>query len=184
MIATLRQNGQIISGLTKKFIWGTFIGNANIYIAKWIHYTSYCFCKCSHFCALNLSHFCARCSALEGCKYTTPKMSLLKAHECIHRKERNFKCNQCSKDFVEKSHLTRHEKSVHSAADEKPFVCPEEKSGCIFKTKRRDKLKDHLARIHGITQVPDNKGLKPSVLKNDKITKKGKTKNSDVREDA
>ena len=41
MIATLRQNGQIISGLTKKFIWGTFIGNANIYIAKWIHYTSY-----------------------------------------------------------------------------------------------------------------------------------------------
>ena len=143
-----------------------------------------CFCKCSHFCALNLSHFCARCSALEGCKYTTPKMSLLKAHECIHRKERNFKCNQCSKDFVEKSHLTRHEKSVHSAADEKPFVCPEEKSGCIFKTKRRDKLKDHLARIHGITQVPDNKGLKPSVLKDDKSTKKGKKKNSDVREDA
>ena len=111
-------------------------------------------------------------------------MSLLKAHECIHRKERNFKCNQCSKDFVEKSHLTRHEKSVHSAADEKPFVCPEEKSGCIFKTKRRDKLKDHLARIHGITQVPDNKGLKPSVLKDDKSTKKGKKKNSDVREDA
>ena len=111
-------------------------------------------------------------------------MSLLKAHECIHRKERNFKCNQCSKDFVEKSHLTRHEKSVHSAADEKPFVCPEEKSGCVFKTKRRDKLKDHLARIHGITQVPDNKGLKPSVLKNDKVSKKGKKKNSDVREDA
>ena len=34
MIATLRQNGQIISELTKKFIWETFIGNANILHAK------------------------------------------------------------------------------------------------------------------------------------------------------
>ena len=34
MIATLRQNGQIISELTKKFIWETFIGNANIRHAK------------------------------------------------------------------------------------------------------------------------------------------------------
>ena len=91
-------------------------------------------------------------------------MSLLKAHERAHRGERNFQCNQCSCAFVEKSHLTRHEKSVHSTADEKPFVCTEGSSGCTFKTKRRDKLKDHLVRIHGITQVPDKKGLKPSVL--------------------
>ena len=106
-----------------------------------------------------------RCSALDGCKYSTPKMSLLKAHERAHRGERNFRCEKCSCAFVEKSHLTRHERSVHSTADEKPFVCTEISSGCTFKTKRRDKLKDHLVRIHGIAQVPDNKGLKPSVLK-------------------
>ena len=119
-----------------------------------------------------------RCSAMEGCKYSTPKMSLLKAHERAHRGERNFKCNQCSCAFVEKSHLTRHQKSVHSTEDEKPFACTETKSGCSFKTKRRDKLKDHLARIHGITQVPDNKGLKPSILKNSKNAKKGGKKSS------
>ena len=34
MIATLQQNGQIISELTKKFIWETFIGNADILHAK------------------------------------------------------------------------------------------------------------------------------------------------------
>ena len=80
--------------------------------------------------------------------------------------------------FIEKSHLTRHQKSVHSTGDEKPFACTETKSGCTFRTKRRDKLKDHLARIHGITQVPDNKGLKPSVLKTTKNVKKGGKKNA------
>ena len=107
-------------------------------------------------------------------------MSLLKAHERAHRGERNFQCSQCSSAFVEKSHLTRHQKSVHSTADEKPFVCTETKSGCTFKTKRRDKLKDHLVRIHGITQVPDNKGLKPSILKNDKVAKKTGKKNTSL----
>jgi uncharacterized Zn-finger protein len=107
-------------------------------------------------------------------------MSLLKAHERAHRGERNFQCSQCSSAFVEKSHLTRHQKSVHSTADEKPFVCTETKSGCTFKTKRRDKLKDHLVRIHGITQVPDNKGLKPSVLKNKKTLKKAGKKNASL----
>ena len=121
-----------------------------------------------------------RCSALEGCKYSTPKMSLLKAHERAHRGERNFQCGQCSCAFIEKSHLTRHQKSVHSTEDEKPFACTETKSGCTFKTKRRDKLKDHLARIHGITQVPDNKGLKPSVLKTPKSSKKGGKKKAAI----
>ena len=107
-------------------------------------------------------------------------MSLLKAHERAHRGERNFQCSQCSSAFVEKSHLTRHQKSVHSTADEKPFICTETKSGCTFKTKRRDKLKDHLVRIHGITQVPDNKGLKPSVLKNKKNLKKAVKKNASI----
>ena len=105
-------------------------------------------------------------------------MSLLKAHERAHRGERNFRCSQCQCAFVEKSHLTRHEKSVHSTADEKPFVCTESESGCTFRSKRRDKLKDHLARIHGITQVPDNKGLKPTVLKNNKNSKKNGKKNT------
>ena len=122
----------------------------------------------------------SRCSALEGCKYSTPKMSLLKAHERAHRGERNFQCGQCSCAFIEKSHLTRHQKSVHSTEDEKPFACTETKSGCTFKTKRRDKLKDHLARIHGITQVPDNKGLKPSVLKTPKSSKKGGKKKAAI----
>ena len=107
-------------------------------------------------------------------------MSLLKAHERAHRGERNFQCSQCSSAFIEKSHLTRHEKSVHSTADEKPFVCTEVESGCTFKTKRRDKLKDHLVKIHGITQVPDNKGLRPSVLKNDKNVKNLGRKNAAI----
>ena len=102
-------------------------------------------------------------------------MSLLKAHERAHRGERNYQCTQCSCAFIEKSHLTRHQRSVHSTDDEKPFACTADRSGCTFKTKRRDKLKDHLVRIHGITQVPDNKGLKPAMLT---IKEKAKSKHS------
>ena len=82
-----------------------------------------------------------KCSVDPNCSYTTPKKSLMTAHERAHKKERLFKCNLCDKAFVENSALTRH-KRIHS--DELPFAC----NVCPFKTRRRDKLKHHLKKKH------------------------------------
>ena len=76
-----------------------------------------------------------------NCSYSTPKKSLMTAHERAHKKERLFKCDLCDKAFVENSALTRH-KRIHS--DELPFAC----TVCSFKTRRRDKLKHHLKKKH------------------------------------
>ena len=82
-----------------------------------------------------------KCSVDPNCSYTTPKKSLMTAHERAHKKERLFKCTQCDKAFVENSALTRH-KRIHS--DELPFAC----NVCPIKTRRRDKLKHHLKKKH------------------------------------
>ena len=82
-----------------------------------------------------------KCSIDPNCSYTTPKKSLMTAHERAHKKERLFKCDLCDKAFVENSALTRHQR-IHS--DELPFAC----DLCTFKTRRRDKLKHHLLKKH------------------------------------
>ena len=65
------------------------------------------------------------------------------AHVRAHNGEKNFKCEVCAKAFVEKSHLTRHQK-IHS--DTFDFACTE----CKFRTKRKDKLKVHMVKIHSV----------------------------------
>lgn len=62
------------------------------------------------------------------------RISLVKMIVC------NFSVT-CDRAFVEKSQLSRHQK-IHS--DEMPFAC----TRCNFRTKRKDKLKNHLAKIH------------------------------------
>ena len=73
----------------------------------------------------------------------TPKLTLLKAHVRAHNGDRNYKCEVCSKAFVEAGQLRRHEKT-HT--DAKPFKC--EIEPCTFSTNRKDKLKEHQARAH------------------------------------
>ena len=94
----------------------------------------------------------------EGCDYATPKMSLLEAHRRAHFKEKIFVCGECQRGFVEKSQLTRHQR-IHS--DDKPFEC----SFCEYKSKRKDKLKLHVLRVHN-TVLEDAK--KSSVEKRKK----------------
>ena len=78
----------------------------------------------------------------QECDYKTPRPNLMRAHVRAHKGEKLFTCETCSKSFVEKSGLTRHQR-LHS--NEMPFAC----TVCKFKTKRKDKLKTHVLRIHG-----------------------------------
>ena len=85
-----------------------------------------------------------RCT-FEGCQYWSAKFTLLKAHLRAHNGEKNFKCDQCGKAFVEAGQLRRHIKT-HSGS--KPLTCPVE--GCTYATNRSDKLKAHQARMHKV----------------------------------
>jgi len=77
----------------------------------------------------------------EVCAYATPKANLMRAHVRAHTGEKNFKCDTCAKAFVEKSALTRH---LRTHSQDMPFAC----HLCSFKTKRKDKLKVHMLKIH------------------------------------
>merc|ERR1711874_49254 len=55
--------------------------------------------------------------ALFQCSYCSIKSKTranLKVHEAIHRGEKPFKCNLCTKNFKRKQHLKNHLKSLHS----------------------------------------------------------------------
>jgi len=54
-----------------------------------------------------------------------------------HLAVREHTCRTCSRSFIEKSHLVRHER-IHLV--EKPFKCDD----CDYASSRRDKLKEHI----------------------------------------
>jgi uncharacterized Zn-finger protein len=60
-----------------------------------------------------------------------------------HAGVRPHVCSICGRRFLEKSHLVRHER-IHF--NERPFKCEE----CDYASTRRDKLKEHKTRHHGI----------------------------------
>ncbi len=60
-----------------------------------------------------------------------------------HAGVRPHVCGICGRRFLEKSHLVRHER-IHF--NERPFKCDE----CDYASTRRDKLKEHKTRHHGV----------------------------------
>jgi len=70
----------------------------------------------------------------------------LNQHKLIHQ-ERRFKCSfeDCGKLFCFKHQLTRHE-ITHSRTKEFPFAC--ELKDCRFRSKLREYLEKHKARVH------------------------------------
>lgn len=57
-----------------------------------------------------------------GCTNAYAKKSLLVQHRRSHTGERPFKCSNCDRSFLRKSHLTAHQVS-HQSQQEKPFHC-------------------------------------------------------------
>ena len=59
------------------------------------------------------------------CGKVCVSQSQLKKHVLIHTGDRPFKCNSCEKSFTQKSHVTFHQKTVHSkdGFDRKKHVC-------------------------------------------------------------
>lgn len=64
-----------------------------------------------------------------------------------HSDVREFFCNVCNRGFKESTHLSRHMLTHEDTAEQ--FLCTDV-SGveCEFKSKRKDKLKEHLKRYH------------------------------------
>ena len=60
----------------------------------------------------------------------------------IHERKKPFKCDNCDKSFIQKSHLQRHVASVHEGI--KSFQCSA--CGKYFTTKRS--MCDHIATVH------------------------------------
>ncbi|WAR26069.1 ZIM3-like protein [Mya arenaria] len=75
-----------------------------------------------------------------NCQYFSPKRSQLKGHMRSHLGIRAHICDVCSKTFIERSHLIRHQK-IHT----NNRICCEL---CEYTTTRKDKLKEHFKKHH------------------------------------
>ena len=66
------------------------------------------------------------------CRFSTNNECLFNKHISQHLNKRQFICNECNKDFKQKSHLISHKQYIHS--NDRPFVCPVSECGKRFKT--------------------------------------------------
>ena len=55
---------------------------------------------------------------------------------------RNFKCEECSEAFKNKSSLDRH---MMTHTGEKPFACPQ----CDYRSAEKGNMTKHVKRVHG-----------------------------------
>lgn len=82
-----------------------------------------------------------------GCDFACEKLTDLRSHQRTHldRKKRKYGCSQCAERFVYPKDLLRHHNSKHRS---QVHACPFESCGKAIG--RRDNLKRHLNRVHGV----------------------------------
>ncbi|KAH3819565.1 zinc finger protein 761-like [Dreissena polymorpha] len=101
-----------------------------------------------------------------NCKYSSPKRSQLKSHLRSHYGIRSNICEICSKSFIERSHLLRHQK-LHT---NERINCEQ----CDYSTTRKDKLKEHMRKHHsgeGASPPKAKKGKSGTMSKNKNMKK-------------
>ena len=88
----------------------------------------------------------------------------LKTHLKIHKGEKPFSCNQCEMNFRQKTHLERHESSVHIS--EKLSKMPKLKCpNCKNLFEDEDKLNDHVETCNAKQGLEEeSKTVPPSLL--------------------
>lgn len=71
--------------------------------------------------------------------------SRLKAHEVLHREERQvYQCSECERNFTKKHAMNKHMKIFHNGI--KQHTCPVE--GCDKTYAHKRTLKNHISKIH------------------------------------
>ncbi len=88
-------------------------------------------------------------------KGTYKKKAMTKSPQKVTKNagKRNFKCNECARNFKRRQHLERHYKTVHNKTEETgEFVCTVYTCQAVFD--RQSKLDQHMAQVPVITPPP------------------------------